>query len=194
MATTPEPLALEQAWWGDCANTFHEEQKQLAYAKRLGLIADWSVGHPPAFYVGGKRIVDVGGGPVSLLLKVPDKGNSVVVDPCPFPTWVRDRYRANGIRLVRHRGEDDWRGHYDEAWLYNVLQHVDDPELVIANARTRASIVRLFEWVNVPPYPGHPHTLTPDELRKWLGGTGFVAHLDDSGAVGEAFYGVFSGT
>jgi hypothetical protein len=190
MATT---LDLEADWWGMCGNTFHEEQKQLVYAKRLGLVADWTVGHPPAFNLDRRCVVDIGGGPVSLLLKAQDKGNSVVIDPCPYPHWVGERYRACGIRLMRMRGEDRWPGRYDEAWVYNVLQHVDDPEQVIANARARAKVVRLFEWVNVPAYPGHPQTLTASELARWLGGDGFVTHIDESGAVGEAFYGVFAG-
>lgn len=191
MATT---LDGEAAWWGMCGNTFHEEQKQLVYAARLGLVADWTVGHPPVFHLDRRRVVDIGGGPASLLLKAQGKGNSVVIDPCPYPPWVRERYRACGIRLMRMRGEDSWPGRYDEAWVYNVLQHVDDPERVIANARARAKIVRLFEWINMDAYPGHPHTLTSDELERWLGGKGFAAYVDDSGAVGDAFYGVFPGT
>jgi len=154
-------------------------------------VADWTVGHPPVFSVDGKRIADIGGGPVSLLLKVPDHSNSVVVDPCPYPRWVTERYRACGIRFVRKRGEDDWRGRYDEAWIYNVLQHVDDPEKVIANARARASVVRLFEWINVDPYPGHPHRLDKGHLDEWLDGVGFTSALNEAGAVGEAYYGVF---
>jgi hypothetical protein len=183
----------EAAWWGDCANTFHEEQKQLAYALRMGLIADWGCGHPPTFDLAGRSVIDIGGGPVSLLLKCCNRGESLVVDPGEYPVWVAARYRECGIGYKRGRGEDiPISLRFDEAWLYNVLQHVDDPEQVITSARQVADTIRIFEWVNIDPYPGHPHQLVPTDLDQWLGGQGFVCHVDDRGAVGQAFYGVFT--
>lgn len=182
----------EDAWWGDCANTFHEEQKQLVYAKRMGLQADWTCGHPPAFDVGGRAIMDIGGGPVSLLLKCVNIGTAKVVDPGRFPQWTTDRYLAHGVAYERRRGEDIVvKQLYDEAWIYNVLQHADDPECVIANARAVADVIRLFEWIDIPAYDGHPHELSQEKLEKWLGRRGFVAQVDERGAVGRAFYGVF---
>jgi hypothetical protein len=188
--TTPD-LDLELSWWGDCRNTFHEEQKQLVYAKRMGLVADWDVGHPPVFDMRGRAIVDIGGGPVSLLLKCVNLGAALVVDPCPFPDWIGHRYAHCGIDVLRLKAEHlSLPARYDEAWIYNVLQHTDDPERVIARARLAADTIRIFEWVNIPPYPGHPHQLCPDDLDRWIGRRGFTVHVNDSGAVGEAYYSV----
>ena len=181
----------ENDWWGDCGNTWHEEQKQFAYAPRMGLRPEWSVAHPPQFDVGGRSVIDIGGGPVSILLKCVNKGRAVVADPGEFPQWTLDRYLACGIEYWRTNGEDIEGYSFDEAWIYNVLQHVTDPAKVIAAARACAKTVRIFEWIDIPPYEGHPHMLTRQELELHLGAPGFVSQISEMGAVGRAFYGVF---
>jgi hypothetical protein len=183
----------EQAWWGDCANTFHEEEKQLVYAERLGLRADWGGGHPPTFDLDGRSVLDIGGGPTSLLLKCQNFKCAVVLDPGLWPEWVEARYLEHGVSYVRTAAEG-WAPDrvYDEVWIYNTLQHVGDPAEVIAVARIAGKLIRLFEWIDIPPYPGHPHLLTEAFLNHVLDDSGFVAELDERGAVGRAYYGVFS--
>jgi hypothetical protein len=186
----------EAGWWGDCANTFHEEEKQLVYASRMGLRPEWTGAHPPTYDIGGRSVLDIGGGPVSILLKCRNRGQAVVVDPGDFPPWVFARYGHCGIDFWHGPAEeiDDELRSFDEAWVYNVLQHVIDPAEVLAKARRYASTIRVFEWINVQPYDGHPHLLTRDGLDEMLDGTGFVVDLNERGCVGEAYYGVFRGT
>lgn len=185
----------EVAWWGDCANTFHEEHKQIVYAVRMGLQPDWTGAHPPTFDLRYRSIIDIGGGPVSLLLKCVNRGPCKVVDPANYPPWVGQRYRECDIDFEVARGEElslDLDARFDEAWIYNVLQHVGDPELVVSKAKAIAHSIRLFEWIGVDPYPGHPHRLEREHLDEWLGSPGFVTQVDEDGAVGVAYYGVFS--
>lgn len=184
----------EAAWWGDCANTWHEEEKQLVVARRLGLRAEWAGPHPPTYDLEGRSVIDIGGGPVSLLLKCVNRGRTVVADPGTYPAWVLARYEACGIEYWRQPGEEIEGYTFDEAWLYNVLQHVRDPALVVARARELAGVVRVFEWIDIAPYPGHPHLLTEAFLNHVLDGTGFTARLDERGCVGRAYYGVFRAT
>jgi hypothetical protein len=183
----------EVAWWGKCANSYHEETKQLVYAPRMGLLASNHGAHPPTFDLGGRSVVDIGGGPVSLLLKCTNFSWATVVDPGKWPEWVIDRYTASGIGYRQERGEDLSVINADETWIYNCLCHTDDPEKIITNARKASKTVRLFEWVDMAPYDGHPQTLTRDDLEKWLASPGFVTDLNENGAVGRAFYGVFKG-
>ncbi len=183
----------EANWWGTCGNTFHEEQKQLVYAPRMGLRPNWACAHPPEFDLMDRSVVDIGGGPASLLLKCINKGRAVVADPSVFPDWVIGRYEHCGIEYWRMEGESPSLSGYtfDEAWIYNVLQHVTDPEQVIKNAQGVAGLIRIYEWIDIPAYEGHPHLLTRESLDEWLGGEGFVVELNESGAVGRAYYGVF---
>lgn len=187
--------SFDSEWFGDCVNTFHEEQKQLVYAPRMGLQPQWGGAHPPTFDLGGRSVVDVGGGPTSLLLKSVNFGRVAVVDPAEWPQWVIDRYTAHGIEYWRMEAESDsFTGYtFDEAWIYNCLQHTRDPALVIEHSREIADIVRIFEWIDILPYDGHPHMLTEDLLNEWLEASGFVVSLADNGAHGRAYYGVFQG-
>lgn len=184
---------FEAAFWGDVGNTFHEEQKQIVYAMRMGLLPIWDCAHPPTFDLEGRSVIDIGGGPVSLLLKSVNRGRSVVVDPGLWPDWVLRRYEQCGIEFWFMEGESESMTGYsfDEAWIYNVLQHVVDPALVISRAREIANVVRIFEWIDVDPYPGHPHRLERELLDLWLGGTGFTCNLNENGAVGRVYYGAF---
>lgn len=185
--------AFESNWWGLCTNTYHEETKQLVYAKRMGLFPEMVEGKYPVYDLKGKTVLDVGGGPVSLLLKcVNVKGT--VVDPCTYPTWVSVRYAEAGIDYKKVPAEDMvFRDRFDEAWCYNVLQHVKDPQQIIQNMKDYAKVIRLFEWVNMPVSDGHPHTLTEDKLNEWLGGEGKVETMNESGCKGDAYYGIFVG-
>jgi hypothetical protein len=173
----------ELAFWGDCLDTLGEEQKHRVYAPLMGVESD----------LAGRSVIDIGGGPVSLLLKCRNRGDCVVADPLigEFPGWVRERYRENLIEPWRMRGEELNASGFDEAWIYNVLQHVDDPAMVCANARHAAEVVRVFEWIDIPAYDGHPHELTQDMLEEWLGGKGMTVTLAEDGCFGRAFYGVF---
>lgn len=187
-------MSSEVAFWGECTNTFHEEEKQLVYAGRMGLYPSTQVAHPPTFDIGGRSVIDIGGGPVSLLLKCSNRGKCAVVDPIipELPAWVYHRYFNSGIEVLSIPAEElphDRR--WDEAWLYNVLQHVSSPSQVVRNAIAVSKTVRIFEWIDVPAYEGHPHELRSSDLDAWFNGMGYVAQVNENGAVGKAYYGVF---
>lgn len=182
----------ESEWWGNCSNTFGEETKQITYAHRMGLINSPYNGRWPEYDLDGKSVLDIGGGPVSMLLKTRNASVRTVVDPCTYPEWVHARYMEVGIQYVVAPGEQLIIDHiFDEVWIYNVLQHVQDPALIIANAKRSGKLIRLFEWIDFPAHVGHPHELKADLLREWLGGVGHSEHMNENGCHGLAFYGTF---
>ncbi len=178
---------FEKSFWGDCTNTFGEETKQYVYARFMGLEKiDWS------FDVHHKRILDIGGGPVSMLLKAFTLSAGKVCDPIRYPAWVYERYAAKNIECATILGEDVHETGWDEVWIYNVLQHTIDPEKIIHNALRAAPVLRLFEWLDFPPHPGHPQMLTEVDLTRWLlGRRGLVVQLNHDGCFGRSFSGVF---
>lgn len=188
-----EHQAWESAWWSTCTNTFCEETKQITYAHRMGLINTPQGEFWPVYDMGGKSVLDLGGGPVSMLLKTINTHWLTVVDPGDYPRWVAERYGSAAIDYVREPAEE-YRTNavYDECWIYNVLQHVIDPGKVLENAQKYARLLRIFEWTNVPPCPGHPHMLEREWLDETLGGKGSVDLLNENGCHGIAYYGVFS--
>jgi len=181
----------EQGWWSTCQNTFGEETKQFLYAHRMGLTTFHDGKSPFNFDMKGKSVLDVGAGPVSLLLKcVNVKG--MVIDPLDLPRWVIERYKAAGIEYAKVKAEDMKEKGWDEVWIYNVLQHTDNPQKVIENAKKAGKLIRIFEWLETEANEGHPHILTEKKLNKWLGGEGKVEELKGQNTCwGKAFFGVF---
>lgn len=178
--------AFEADWWGDCCNTFGEELKQLAYARVMGIYpGDWRGGdHWPVYDFGGTAVLDVGGGPNSMLLKADNFTFGVVVDPCSYPQWVSGRYAIHDIVHRRELAEDELPRFQDQAFdialIYNVLQHTLNPERIVREMTRVAKRIHLFEWVDTPPHPGHPHTLRSEDLASWLpAGEGRHVWLDE---------------
>ena len=175
--TWEDSQKMEAGFWGTCANTYGEETKQLLYMKKMGFEVSGD-GRSPFSYNGkGLSYLDVGGGPVSVLLKFRNASRRIVVDPCPYPSWVFERYRTEGIEVLRTSGEDLIHSTpmaVDVALIYNVLQHVFEPKTVVRNAMLASKTLHMFEWIDLPPHPGHPHCLTKEALEHWSGQKGTV--------------------
>lgn len=182
----------ESDWWGDCNVTFWEETKQLEYAAKMGIEALVILGKYPYYDFKVKSIIDVGGGPISMLLKAKEKGDYTVVDPCDYPDWCMARYKESGVTYIKEMGEKlPLDKKYDLALCYNVLQHVENPELIIQNMRKVAKEIRICDWVNTPAMPGHPHTLREEKLNEWLHGEGKVEQINKNGCHGQLYFGIF---
>jgi hypothetical protein len=96
---------FEKNWWGTCQNTYGEETKQLEYAPKMGLNLQHD-SQGPYVDMQGKTVLDMGGGPVSFLLKCRNLGKGVVVDPCEYPKWTLERYKEVKIDFHLAKGED----------------------------------------------------------------------------------------
>lgn len=195
----------EEQWHSNCVNSLNEELKQIVYAEKMGLIRKPTSKTPYNYDLEGKSILDIGGGAYSLLLKCEnfkknregDLGTSVI-DPLmdKYPEWVIKRYETAGIVCKEMKGENlNTKSEvvFDECWIYNVLQHTDNPQKIIENALKASKVIRIFEWVEEPISDGHIHTLHKDELDKWLGGEGKTEQLNENGCIGLSYYGIFKG-
>lgn len=173
---------FEKTFWGNCENTFHEETKQLEYAKYMGLDVVNTGAQTIIGGMAGKRILDIGGGPVSLLLKTPLLKRAKVIDPLQYPTWIYHRYDAANIEWQIQYGEYilEEDNSFDEVWIYNVLQHTRNPEEIISRAKKIAPVIRMFEWIDIKPYPGHPQELTKKRLDAALNADGRTAVVENT--------------
>lgn len=184
------PLLWEQRWWGDCKDTFWEEEKQKTYLRHMGLTIEGSEVIVPGNLA--PRIIDIGGGPVSALLKTRGLVEGKVYDPSTYPDWTVQRYKDHKIEYIKIPGEDLNQIGWDEVWIYNCLQHVQDPEKIIQNAKRAAKKLRIFEWIELPVMVGHPQALNREDLERWIGQKGEVKDIAEGGATGRAFYGEFN--
>lgn len=183
---------FEKDWHGTCQNTYGEETKQLVYAKYMGLDMVHDGRSPFSIDMKGKKVLDIGGGPVSLLLKC-NNVEGTVIDPCDYPAWVKDRYWQSGIQYIKAPAESivGDQGKYDEVWIYNVLQHTIDPKIIISNALRVGKKIRIFEWIETEIYLGHPHAFTKEDLDQMLGcreGDAEIGELKGEGECYGKFY------
>ena len=175
----------EESWWkngvANGTNTHYEEKKQIEfYAPRMGLKFDKN----DRIDMGGKNVLDIGGGPASMLLKVMNGGRMKVVDPLLPPEWALQRYEFSGIEFESVMGENLRERGWDEVWIYNVLQHTMDPEAVLHKALEAGRVLRVFEWTDTGISPGHIHNLTADFFRRVLGDIG----VNDTVDVGNGWF------
>jgi len=160
-----EAIEWEAGWWGKEHGPHWDEEikKQKTYARLMELPADLDMS--------GKAILDVGCGPASMLLRA-KFDEAVGVDPLPMSKKVKQQYKDAGIRLFNSKAEDMFDGRmkgmrgivFDEVWIYNCLQHVDNPQKILSKIKLATvkpgACVRLFEWIDLGVCPGHPHNLT----------------------------------
>lgn len=189
-----EAQIWESDWHGNCANSFQEELKQYLYAHYMGLDK-----YATNYYgqrgwdFGDKKVLDVGCGPYSMLLKSKAKKRAGI-DPCNYPEWVKLRYKECGIEFLNIPAEEM---KFDEVFsiglLYNCLQHTKQPEVIISNMKKYCKVIHVFEWLECGLSDGHIQNLTEEKMNNWLGGIGKVYNLNQSPLVGDAFFGTFKG-
>lgn len=178
---------FDKDWWGNCVNTLGYEIKQILYAEKVGLVRTETHSSPFIYDMAGASIIDIGGGPVSLLLKCVNF-TGVVFDPSSsYPRWVYDRYKSVGIDYIVEVGENLTASGFDEAWIIDSLQHTVNPELVLRNAKKAAKIVRIFEWINTVSSQISPHIITETFLDKILNTKGRTEYLNLFGYTGYAY-------
>ena len=150
----------EQQYWDREFNMSMEVQKQRLYARHMGIrSADLC----------GKSILDIGGGPASFLLQCRNFRRATVVDPLPAMDATRQRYAQDGINLVQETAESfTCLERYDEVWIYNVLQHVIDPQAVLKRAQACARVLRLWDWLDEPIKEGHIHVIPENIVAPFL--------------------------
>jgi ubiquinone/menaquinone biosynthesis C-methylase UbiE len=144
-----------------------EVDKQNFYSEFMG-ITDSHVFEK--IDLNGKSILDIGCGPVSLLLRCYNFSRAVGVEPLFYGTDVDTIYKNHGVSLVRLPAEElsFEEQEFDEVWMYNCLQHVYDPTLILDKISKFGKTLRIFEWLDIPPHTGHPHEFNAEYFIKTL--------------------------
>jgi len=146
------------------------------------------------FDLGGKTIVDIAGGPNSLLLRCKNYKKAYIVDPGDFPDYITDRYRDRGIEIAKMPAEEFvYPEGVDEVWMYNALAHVYDPFKILLEAKSHSKTLRIMEGIHCGTNIQHPQDLTQEGFEKTLGVKGEVVDPQDPppSPRGLHFFGVF---
>ena len=185
----PTLQKAETKYWGDCTNTLFEENKHFVYAKLMGLDV-----RNTEIIVNNISVLDIGGGPVSMLLKTQGLTKGRVLDPIDYPDWTKDRYKSKNIDVSVVGGEESAFPGYDEVWIYNTLPFVNNIEKVVENAFLSANVVRVFEWIDAGADNGKTNLQTNglnEIFKEHSSSMGRTVKLSQKGCHGEAYYGTF---
>jgi glycosyltransferase involved in cell wall biosynthesis/SAM-dependent methyltransferase len=161
----------ERGWWGlEWGPHWDEElKKQETYFRLMGI--------PENRDFGAKEILDVGCGPVSLLQRS-THGPSRGVDPLAVSAETLKRYTDANVEFLNIKAEEMPEDkQFDEIWMYNCLQHTDDPDLILQKIARLGKTVRIFEWVDLGVCPGHPQNLTESMFLRVFGGPDWERHI-----------------
>ena len=180
--------SCELDFWSLYANHVGEPIKQTFCAKYMGI----EFGQNYLYDLQGKSILEVGAGPEGLSLRCCN-GRRKIIDPLEYPRWVWDRYNYFGIETEQISAEDMQESGWDEVWILNTLQHVDDLVKAISKIKVSAKVLRIFDWLNIPADEGHPNILTKEILDNAFGINGVTTRVNHAYMYNaEAYCGVYS--
>lgn len=110
-----------------------------------------------------KIVVEVGPAFYPALLDVKTK-KAIIVEPLfdQFPENIKKLFIENNIFCISKPLEETSKEELksDEIWLFNVLQHVIDPDLFLKKCMESSKIIRIFEPINWPTNIAHPHSFS----------------------------------
>jgi hypothetical protein len=115
-----------------------------------------------------KTILEIGPARVSALLYCNNYGPSFIVEPTKYDD-TEHLYINKDITFIRDLYEDCESPIVDEIWLFNVLQHIQNPDLFIDKCKKSAKIIKFFEPINTPIETHHPHSFTFDDYVNYFG-------------------------
>lgn len=92
-----------------------------------------------------------------------------IIEPMPSPFLSEICSRCN-IALITRQVEIFHLPKSDEIWLFNIMQHVQNPDEFVNKCKESAETIRFFEPIDQPTCEYHPHTFSKDDYVKWYGG------------------------
>lgn len=122
-----------------------------------------------------KIIMEIGCGDFPALSYATNYEFSYIVEPMPSPI-LQKIATTIPVRILQQPAEDIpvWP-QVDEVWLFNVLQHVKDPDLIVKKSKEVAGAIRFFEPINAGKDAMHLHEFSLDAMG-WLFSPECVKH------------------
>jgi hypothetical protein len=115
-----------------------------------------------------KSIIEIGPARIAALLYCNNFSNSYIVEPTTYEN-SEILYQDKQINFIRETYEDCDSPKVDEIWLFNVLQHIIDPDKFIEKAKKNCNIIKFFEPINTPIEVHHPHSFTENDYKNYFG-------------------------
>lgn len=141
----------------------------------------------------GKSILEIGSSHFPALTYCHNYSKSYIIEPIVSLELMKS-INGKHISLIAKPAEEVKFPKVDEVWLFNVLQHVIDPDILIIKAKDCAEFVRFFEPINTTPSDAHPHSFTLgyfNEMFNYCAGR-YIADKDvENFHTHECAYGIY---
>jgi len=105
----------------------------------------------------GKTVIEVGPAKIAGLCFCENYGKSYLVEPIIYEDTL-EFYKSKGITMIHEPAETCDLPKVDQAWMFNLLQHVIDPHTVIEKLKGCADEIYFFEPLDVPVDEKHIHS------------------------------------
>jgi len=116
----------------------------------------------------GKTILEIGPARIPALLYCNNYGPSFIVEPTKYED-AEHLYENKPITFIRELYEECDSPVVDEIWLFNVLQHIQNPDYFIEKCKKNAKVIKFFEPINTPIEVHHPHSFTLEDYELYFG-------------------------
>ena len=115
-----------------------------------------------------KSIAEIGCARISSLFFCNNYSKSYVIEPTYYPE--ADKYfEGKDIVKIHERAEQCDFPKVDEVWMFNVLDHVQNPDLIIEKAKQNSKIIRFFEPIDCGTNLEHPFSFSLNDYKKYFG-------------------------
>ena len=112
-----------------------------------------------------QTIIEVGPALYPCLVNIKTK-KSIAIEPLfdLFPSHIKTLYANSNITCITIPIEElqDNSFDCDEIWIFNVMQHIIDPDLFIDKCIMLSKVIRILEPIDWPTNNAHPHTYNFD--------------------------------
>jgi 2-polyprenyl-3-methyl-5-hydroxy-6-metoxy-1,4-benzoquinol methylase len=116
----------------------------------------------------GKSILEIGPARISGLLFCENYSKSYVIEPT-FYDGIDYLYEGKNIEIIRKKAEECDFPKIDEIWILNLLQHVQDPDIIIKKCKESGKIIKFFEPIEYEINNEHSFYFTKNDYIEYFG-------------------------
>lgn len=114
-----------------------------------------------SFDLKNQSIIEVGPAKIARLCFCTNYENSYLIEPLVFEDTL-DFYRSKNITVIHEPVETCKLPKVNQAWMFNLLQHVIDPHTVIEKLKECADVIYFFEPIDFPMDEKHIHSVNEE--------------------------------
>ena len=122
-----------------------------------------------SFDLENRSVLEIGPAKVPGLYFCKNYSHSYIIEPLTFAETEEQFKDRSDITFIRDPAETCAFPDIDEVWLFNVLQHVINPNLIIERCKQHAKIIRFFEPIDTSCDIAHPHTFNIEFFENHFG-------------------------